>query len=456
MKRVIKLILVVATLLLPFAVSAQNDEVTLITSGSGATKEETSQSALRSAIEQTFGTFVSSDTQILNDELVKDEIITVSSGNIKNYNEISDVIDVNQLHTVTVQATVSVNKLVSFAKAHGSSAELAGATFMMNMKMQQLNKENERKAFDNLCKQLRMIAQTNLFDYKLTLADTPVQIDNIDYGRVRLNGSLVDMTAQNADNNYRIYFRMDLYTNQNFINFFSLAYNTLNALSLKEEERKLYNSVNIPYYKYGGGQRPVTILSLENTPKWYRDDIRYNKGDRVDRVCFYFRNDLPMSSIFNIMYRSINNYSLYDDKHRLLPIKTLRSSFVLGSYLDTEINELSILLKNRDVKNYDHYLKYYHDINDDGRLISMGLLSGRRMMGLQFFKSNYIDNTVDIPSYFDSIYGYIDLNGDHLSTITNILVKERDKGDSRTEGDDIHNILKEGLSCISHDSDKRR
>lgn len=347
MKRAIKLVLVVAALLIPFAASAQNDEVILITSGSGATKEEATQSALRSAIEQAFGTFVSSDTQILNDELVKDEIITVSSGNIKNYSEISDVIDANQLHTVTVQATVSVNKLVSYAKAHGSSAELAGATFMMNMKMQQLNKENEQKAFDNLCKQLRMIAQTNLFDYKLTLADTPVQ---------------------NGDNNYRIYFRIDLYTNQNFINFFSLAYNTLNALSLKDEERKLYDSVNIPYYEYGGGQRPVSILSLEDTEKMYHGTSPYDGNKKVDRISFYFRNDIQMSSLFLIVYQNMNNYSIYDDKSILLPINILSNRDVYYDYLTSD-NELGSLLKNCDVKDYlFRYLSYYHKVNDDGKI----------------------------------------------------------------------------------------
>lgn len=56
----------------------------LVVTGDGNTKENAVQAALRSAIEQAFGTFVSSNTQILNDELVKDEIATVTTGNIKN------------------------------------------------------------------------------------------------------------------------------------------------------------------------------------------------------------------------------------------------------------------------------------------------------------------------------------------------------------------------------------
>ena len=59
-------------------------EITLTVSADGKTKEEATQNALRSAIEQAYGTFVSAKTTILNDELVKDEIVTVSNGSIKD------------------------------------------------------------------------------------------------------------------------------------------------------------------------------------------------------------------------------------------------------------------------------------------------------------------------------------------------------------------------------------
>ena len=55
--------------------NAQNigeaNDVVLVVSGDGNNKEEATNVALRSAIEQTFGTFVSSNTEILNDSLVK-------------------------------------------------------------------------------------------------------------------------------------------------------------------------------------------------------------------------------------------------------------------------------------------------------------------------------------------------------------------------------------------------
>ena len=133
---------------------AQSNEVTLVVSGEGPNKTEATALALRSAIEQAYGTFVSANTEILNDEIVRDEIATVASGNIKSYKEISSI-QTTEGYYVTVQAVVSIGKLIEYSKSHGSSAEFAGQTFAMNIKMKKLNKENEAKALHNLILELR-------------------------------------------------------------------------------------------------------------------------------------------------------------------------------------------------------------------------------------------------------------------------------------------------------------
>ena len=85
-----KALLIALFILNVFQVSAQTtDEMTLMVSADGATKEEATKSALRSAIEQAYGTFVSANTTILNDDLVKDEVVTLSNGNIKGFRELS-------------------------------------------------------------------------------------------------------------------------------------------------------------------------------------------------------------------------------------------------------------------------------------------------------------------------------------------------------------------------------
>ena len=142
--------LVLITLCLYSAVTFAQDEVTLVVSADGATKTQAIDKALRSAIEQTFGTFVSANTEILNDQLVRDEIATISSGNIQKYTELGSYTHPNGNTSVTLQATVSINKLVKYIQSKGAECEFAGATLSANIKLLQLKYENSRKAYENL------------------------------------------------------------------------------------------------------------------------------------------------------------------------------------------------------------------------------------------------------------------------------------------------------------------
>lgn len=67
MKRLTTVLFAMLTTLVSMAQT--QDDVTLTVSGDGATKEEATNNALRSAIAQAYGVFVSANTQILNDEV---------------------------------------------------------------------------------------------------------------------------------------------------------------------------------------------------------------------------------------------------------------------------------------------------------------------------------------------------------------------------------------------------
>ena len=59
-----------------------NDNITLIVTGNGPTKESATDNALRSAIRQTYELLVSADTSLLRNEMVKNEIISTHLTNI--------------------------------------------------------------------------------------------------------------------------------------------------------------------------------------------------------------------------------------------------------------------------------------------------------------------------------------------------------------------------------------
>lgn len=206
-----------------------NDKaVSLVVNGTGSTKEEATKNALRSAIEQAFGTFVSSNTAVLDDELIKDEIVTVSTGNIKTYNVLSSSQSSSGLYDVSVQAVVSIDQLTKFAQSKGMQTELAGASFVMNMKMRELNKKNEVAAINHMIEKVKAIAQNGLFDYKLEIGEPTLT----------------------KNSNYAVRIKILFYENENTKAFYNTIYNTFKSLSLSNSEIGEYQRVNLDYYAY--------------------------------------------------------------------------------------------------------------------------------------------------------------------------------------------------------------
>lgn len=132
------------------------DDVELVATGDGETKQKATLSALRSALEQVYGTMVSSNTKILNDELVKDEIVSISTGIVKKYTYLSEK-EVEGKFYVVIKALVTPQKLITYAKQKGASTELAGATFAANVRIKKLNEENKSIASWNITEMQRNI-----------------------------------------------------------------------------------------------------------------------------------------------------------------------------------------------------------------------------------------------------------------------------------------------------------
>ena len=226
-------------LLMSLSLSAQDNTIRLTVSGEGATKEEATANALRSAIEQAFGTFVSANTQILNDDIVKDEIATISSGNIQEYTELGCITMPDGSKSVSLSATVSIGNLISYAKSKGSSAEFAGAVFAMNMKMRKLNAENERKAIEHLFEKLNILAP-NMFKIEIDVIGQPKRAD--------VSKLQIQQNSQTSQP-YICDLSLKYYTTPTCHAFYDLLTNTLKSLSLKQSEQTEYLSSNEQMYE---------------------------------------------------------------------------------------------------------------------------------------------------------------------------------------------------------------
>lgn len=206
-------------------VFSQTDDkdVSIIASGSGKTLEDAKQAALRSATEQAFGAFISSKTEMFNDQVVADQMASVSSGNIKSY----EVLNESQLPDgswgVTLKALVSVSKLTSFVEAKGIAIEIKGGLFAMNIKQQLLNEQGEIKAVCEMVGLLHEPMQIS-FDYVIKSSD-PKSVDE-------------------ESKNWEIPLVVTATTNKNMDFCANYCIKTLAALSLSTEEVSSYKSLN--------------------------------------------------------------------------------------------------------------------------------------------------------------------------------------------------------------------
>lgn len=166
MKNLYLIILLIITIFPIY--SGNKDDVILTVTSDGATKDDAIKNALREAVEQTYGVFVSANTSILNDDLIEDEIATVSSGNIKKYKEIAYSHNGNNNHTVTLNVVVSKGKLLKYAKSKGAECELDGASMFADMQLQELFRQNEEKLFENLIAELEGLFKQG-YDYELEI-----------------------------------------------------------------------------------------------------------------------------------------------------------------------------------------------------------------------------------------------------------------------------------------------
>jgi hypothetical protein len=201
----------------------QDKEITLTVSGTGQTPNEAKERALRNAIEQAFGAFISSRTEILNDELISDQITSLTNGNITSYEIINEAQIPNGGYATTVKAIVSVNKLISFVEAKGVKVEINGGLFALNVKQQILNEQAEIKVVYEMISMLHEVMQTS-FDFSISSTE-PKSLDS-------------------ENTNWEIPLTVQVSANKNIEFCSQYLVKILSAISLTTEDVQNYKSLN--------------------------------------------------------------------------------------------------------------------------------------------------------------------------------------------------------------------
>ena len=228
-------------------------EVTLTTIGEGSTRDEAVKNAWRSALEQAYGAFMSSSSISVDDELQKDEIVSITSGNIKNYKVLGEVTREDGMIVTSCVVTVSLTKLLDYMQSTGAEVAFSGASFAAKIQLEELNKENERKAIEHLIDALS--AMRGLCDYELKL-DEP-----------RLNEGMVDIKG-------RVYLKF----NNLGINYGILLYNTLSQLHTPDGK---YEVPNLGNFRLRSPLSKSLYNELTNSTIFMRDAQRFVIYDNI-------------------------------------------------------------------------------------------------------------------------------------------------------------------------------
>lgn len=315
-----KLLSFVTTLFFAITTFAQVDEATITVIGTGIDEERATLQALRSAIEQTFGAFVSANTTILNDSLIQDEIVSVSTGNVKKYDKIAVATMPNGHVSVSLTATVSVNKLISFVESKGVKAEFSGSMYAANIKLFRLKIQSIQKAYELMIQQMEHIAG-NMFDFLFEMSE-PQRNHEEEFGDIYYFTCYIGATS-----------------NVSSANFYDLYNKTIKELKLTADDIKLCRQENIETYLDLPFDEKKHLQYQERiTEAIYRAFHRYSiqEIDNPKNVYSYCKDDettCKQPIVLGTRVTVDNNYKLHSEQWEL-PIWICRADYYFSEERD--------------------------------------------------------------------------------------------------------------------------
>ena len=146
---------------------AGEGEKKVITSGYGKNPDEALTQALRNAVEEAVGTYMTSTTRIENDDIIEDKILSLSRGFIKDFKSLTED-KMDDEYMVRVAAIITDTKILETLKASGVQVEFKGGLFFQQFAAEKKQKEEISvvKIFSNtnfFSEEISPIKDINLF-----------------------------------------------------------------------------------------------------------------------------------------------------------------------------------------------------------------------------------------------------------------------------------------------------
>jgi len=244
---------------------------------------------LRSAIEQAFGTFISSETVINNDSFVSDNITSLSQGSVISFNILSSNVLPDSNVAITLSATVSISQMQKITESKGYVATIAGGLFGINLKLLKLQASAEEKVILDMARK-SLIILGNSIDFKLEVIPPKKSDLRMDLQQLLSEGRYSDYwenTNQlSFDEIYKIRLIVECQSNSNLDVFIDYFMSTLEAVKMSESEIDFAKQSGSKYYKL----------------------TRYN-GENPN---YYLRNYESVKIIYSLFERATLNLVNYD------------------------------------------------------------------------------------------------------------------------------------------------
>jgi len=231
-----KLLFVLFYIGICFHTNAQANQVeTVVAFGTGANQADALYNAKINAMDQIFGTFISTKTVITNDSVAMSNVISITNGKITNYEIIKT--DKTELgYIITIKVSANLQNLVAFCNTIGIESYVQGSMFSDNLGTKLKNKENEIKVLNNFLETFKKEIPT-IFDYTIK-TNEPLKASNSENFLIKINCEFV--------------------LNKNYNSILNVLIDLINEIGIRESELPDYKRSNLEYF-------PIFIQSNERT-----------------------------------------------------------------------------------------------------------------------------------------------------------------------------------------------
>lgn len=291
----------------------EKNDIVLTVVGQGKTLELAHLNALRSSLEQAFGVFISSKTEIINDKILDDEIVSISQGSVQSYKVISDEKLSDTSFVSILKVTMSSSDLVSYYTGKGMEVLFKGDVFAKNIEIQNLNYKNEWKSWLNTRAIILKLMQ-NGYNYALNVSSPSI-----------IGG-----------NYFQIGIEISIAFNKNYDQALTLLFNYLNAVNLTNSEVENFKKISMPFYTLNFANKNLRSDEYGYYDKYFNLSGFKNKSMLSE---YYIRNPYIKNDVYNLPWifakQAINGFKLiYGDKSKNITelINSERSQIQIGDF----------------------------------------------------------------------------------------------------------------------------